>query len=377
MPRAAPVGTREGSSPRLAGDGWDGKETLRMKRDICGEGEKVSGVHYGKQDKAERTTTTTITTTTTTTTMTATTMTETAIGQVEHFTREQIFGILSHINYPHKPDVLPEPTLENLRELQYRCVTSIPFETLSLRTTKSRGVDISLQGIYDRIVNQRRGGWCFSLNRLAYELLLAFGYKVQFVLARVCRSDHYGDPIVYGPLTHQASIVRFSDGAKYLFDIGYGNTFYYPIPLEEGGMVEYFGHKRRITKAVHNEAEPNLLGNPPEELWRVEEYMGQDRWMACYAFTEQQYYDIDCEMGNYFTSYSPKSSCFTKFLCLQGTPDGTYHLLINKQFKIRTSTGTQETIVFEKEQERLDVLEKYFGIVLTEEELKYHDQKIE
>ncbi|KAF9905094.1 N-terminal acetyltransferase [Lobosporangium transversale] len=300
-----------------------------------------------------------------------------AVSQ-EQFTREQLFNILRHINYPlENPDELPKPTYETLRELEYRCVTSIPFETLSLRLTKAREVDITLQGIYDRIINQHRGGWCFSLNKLAYELLRGLGFTVQFTIARVCKPLNYGDPIRFQMLSHRVSIVRLKDGSKYLFDIGFGNTSFYPIPLKEGAVVEYFGHKRRMSKTVHNEAQPELLGNPPQQLWLMEEYLGEDKWVPCYAFTEDQFYEIDCEMGNFYTCHSPKSVFYSSFWCVQATLDGKIYMLLDKQFKIRTATGNVETIVFTKEQDRLDALEKYFGIVLTEEELKYHDQKIE
>ncbi|KAF9174840.1 N-terminal acetyltransferase [Mortierella sp. AD011] len=296
----------------------------------------------------------------------------------QHFSTEQIFGILKRINYPlADPNVLPEPTLKTLQELQCRCVTSIPFETLSLRTTKTREVDLSLEGIYDRVVSKHRGGWCFSLNRLAFELLQGIGFKVQLTLARVCKPKQYGDPIVYGNFSHRISIVRFEDGTKYAFDIGFGKTSFYPIQLTEGATVDYLGHKRRLIKVIHNLSEPEILGNPAQEMWRLEEYLGEDKWIPCYAFTEQQFYDVDCDVGNFNACFSPKSVFLKVFWCIQATLDGTFYLLLGNELKVQTATGTTKTTVFEKEQDRLDALEKYFGITLTEEEMRYHDQKIE
>ncbi|KAG0339910.1 N-terminal acetyltransferase [Podila horticola] len=300
----------------------------------------------------------------------------------ERYTEAQIFAILRRINYPlEKPDVLPEPTLETLRELNYRCMTSIPFETLSLRTTKTHGVDISLEGIYDRIVNNRRGGWCFSLNKLAFELLRGIGFRVQLILARVCKPKHNTDPIHYTGLTHRATVVRFND-SKYLFDIGFGPTSFYPLKMEEGFQLEYFGHKRRITKVIHNEHKPEILGNPTVELWRVEEYQGDDeegieKWCPCYSFDETQYYEPDCDIGNFYCSFAPTSPFLTSFLVVQGTLDGDYLLLVNKQFKIRSPKGDVIKAVIETEQQRQDILKEHFGIVLTEEEWEHHDSKIE
>lgn len=301
----------------------------------------------------------------------------------EHYTHAQIFDILRRINYPlEKPDVLPEPTLETLRELEYRCVTSIPFETLSLRTTPARGVDISLEAIFDRVVNKRRGGWCFSLNKLAYELLRAIGFTVQFTLARVCKPLHHTDPIRYGGLTHRVSIVRFADESKYVFDIGFGATSFYPLKLEEGFQVEFFGHKRRINRVIHNKHEPEILGNPTVEHWRVEEYLGNDddgneKWTPCYAFNETQYYDPDCTVGNFYSNFAPLSPFLKSFWVMQATLDGTYLLLLGRDFKVRSSKGDIKKITIESEQQRLDILKEYYGIEFTEEEWEYHDQKIE
>ncbi|KAF9185674.1 N-terminal acetyltransferase [Haplosporangium sp. Z 767] len=301
-----------------------------------------------------------------------------SVSDVGQYTREQIFSILCRINYPLvTPETLPEPTVETLRELQYRCVTSIPFETLSLRLTESREVDITAQGAYNRVVNQHRGGFCYSLNRFAFELLRGIGYTVQFTLARVCKPVNHGDPLRIRGLTHRVSIIRFEDGSKYLFDIGFGNTSFYPLEMKEGATIEFFGHKRRMVKTVHNQAEPEILGNPPEELWCLEEYMGEDKWVPCYVFSEKQFYEVDCEIANFFSCFSPQSPFISQFRCIQGTLDGKYYLLMGNEFKIRDASGTQKRIVLEKEQDRLDVLATYFGIVLTEDELKYHDQKLE
>lgn len=309
-----------------------------------------------------------------------------AIG--EHLSHEQIFAILERIGYPLKnANVLPEPTLETLRELNYRCVTSIPFELLSLRATKSRAVEIELDAIYDRVVNKRRGGWCFSLNKLTFELLRGLGFTVQFTLARICRPLQHNHPIAFRGLTHRVTIVRFPEDndAKYVFDIGFGATQFYPLKLEEGYEIEYFGHRRRIVKAAHNLEEPHLLGNPAEEYWQVQEFLGMEdedkggheKWNPAYAFTERQYYPIDCDVSNYWSCHSPKSTFWGQLWVFQGTLDGHYNLLMNKSFKVRDSNGTIESIDIETEDQRQNILKKYFGIEFTEEEWEHFDVKIE
>ncbi|KAF9155812.1 N-terminal acetyltransferase [Linnemannia schmuckeri] len=303
----------------------------------------------------------------------------------EHFTREQIFGILNRIAFPLShlpPNTLPEPTLATLQELQTRFVTTIPFETLSLRTTASRGVDISLEGIYDRMIVQKRGGWCFSLNRLGYELLLGLGFRTQFTIGRVCKPLKPTDPLNYSAKTHRVSIVRFLDEAtgsdtKYLFDIGFGNSSQLPIQLKEGATIEFKGHIRRMSTRTHNQAQPEILGNSPFVMWCFEEYLpAEDTWVPCYVFTEQQFYENDCQVANFYTCYSPASVFFKAFWCIRSTLEGDYYLLLEKRLIIKNAKGLVKQIDFLKEQDRLDALKEYFDIVLTDEELKHHDSWI-
>ncbi|GJJ74480.1 hypothetical protein EMPS_06838 [Entomortierella parvispora] len=301
----------------------------------------------------------------------------------EQLTQEQAFGILHKIKYPLlDPEVLPEPTLDTLRELNFRCMTTFPFETLSLRATESRAVDLRLDAIYDRIVNKERGGWCFSLNKLAFSLLRSLGFRVQYTLGRVCKPMNYGDPIVYLGLTHRMSLVLLEDGSKYVFDIGFATSSFYPLRLQEHFEVEYFGHKRRIQKAFHDEDKAHVLENPPEELWQVQEYMGegedgQERWSPAYTFTEQQHYPVDCEIGNFWCCYSPNSPFYQSLWVIKGTADGCYNVLINRTFKVRSCKGTIENIAIKTEQQRQEILKKYFGIELTEEEWRHFDIRIE
>ncbi|KFH62427.1 hypothetical protein MVEG_11636 [Podila verticillata NRRL 6337] len=265
-----------------------------------------------------------------------------AVQESESYTEEQIFAILRRIKYSLKnPNVLPELTLDTLRELQYRCVTSIPFETLSLRTTKSPGVDTTAQGVYDRVVNQRRGGWCFSLNRLA--------------------------------TSSSGGLARLSNETRHAFDVGFGNTHFFTIELRDGAEIELFGHKRRIYRTLqHPEATPQILSHPAEPLWRMEEYMGLDEQGA---ENEQQYYEPDCVIANFYSAYSPSSPFIGLFRAVQATLDGKYYILLNTEFKIRSAKGTDSMEPTETEQQRQDILNKYFDIVLTEEEWLYHDQK--
>ncbi|KAF9971114.1 N-terminal acetyltransferase [Actinomortierella ambigua] len=352
----------------------------------------------------------------------------------KRLTREQTFKVLHHIGFPlEHPDQLPPPTLATLTELQYRCIITIPFETLSLRMTRERHVDISLDGILDRVLNKKRGGMCLSNNRLAYELILSLGFQAQWVVGRGCQMllDNSGggsgdsggvaaskksSTPVYRIPNHRVTIVHVRDdedkdeggggeggtGAlkKYVVDVGWGSSFYKPLELRDGAEIEYFGHRRRMTQVAHPDSRNAAIGNPPDRMWRVDQFMGVPRqgqgaqgdeqqckqgqegqeedqqWKPLFAFTEQQAYEIDAEMVNWYVCHSPSSIFYTRFWCIRGTADGTYLILMQDKFKIRSSRGVEFVKICKTEEEREQILAEYFGIVITDEERTWNDQKL-
>ncbi|WP_146018053.1 arylamine N-acetyltransferase family protein, partial [Burkholderia pseudomallei] len=57
-----------------------------------------------------------------------------------------------------------EPTLDVLRQLQLLHPQSIPFENLNPFT--GARVALELESVVDKLVGQRRGGYCFEQNKL-------------------------------------------------------------------------------------------------------------------------------------------------------------------------------------------------------------------
>ena len=73
-----------------------------------------------------------------------------------------------------------EPSLETLRDLHRSHLYTVPFENLDI----ALGIPIVLEPerLYDKIVVRRRGGFCYELNGLFYELLIGWGFR-----CRCCR----------------------------------------------------------------------------------------------------------------------------------------------------------------------------------------------
>jgi N-hydroxyarylamine O-acetyltransferase len=75
-----------------------------------------------------------------------------------------------------------DPTLAALTELQVAHLVHVPFE--NLHVFHRVGVDTSVDWCYTKIVDHRRGGWCFELNGCFSELLRHLGYSVDLLSCR-------------------------------------------------------------------------------------------------------------------------------------------------------------------------------------------------
>src|SRR5215475_14254215 len=68
-----------------------------------------------------------------------------------------------------------------LTELQNSHLFSVPFENLDIHL----GRRIDLSNSYDKIVNHKRGGFCYELNGTFFQLLKVIGFDVKLISARV------------------------------------------------------------------------------------------------------------------------------------------------------------------------------------------------
>ncbi|MFI6651920.1 arylamine N-acetyltransferase [Streptomyces sp. NPDC050529] len=120
------------------------------------------------------------------------------------------------------------PDAEALRELQLRHLATVPFENLSIHL----GEDIVLEekSLLDKIVADRRGGFCYELNGAFAVLLRSLGFRVALLQGRV-----HGEAGRLGiPYDHMALRVETDDGpGPWLADVGFGDYAQNPLVLDD------------------------------------------------------------------------------------------------------------------------------------------------
>src|SRR5262245_41698685 len=123
-----------------------------------------------------------------------------------------------------------EPDVETLRGLQRAHLLKVPFENLDIAL--KRPIRITEQAIWDKLIVQRRGGFCYELNGLFAWMLKQIGFDVTYLNARVF--NHKGELGI--DFDHLALLVKIpGQSIRWLADVGFGDSFNEPLHLEERG----------------------------------------------------------------------------------------------------------------------------------------------
>jgi N-hydroxyarylamine O-acetyltransferase len=146
---------------------------------------------------------------------------------------------LARIAYAEPVDV----SASTLAALQAAHMIAVPFENLHVfgRLPVRTGLDWSLP----KVIDQRRGGWCFELNGAFGALLSTLGFDVSLHSAQVWNSDEQ----CLGPELDHLCLVVTVDGDRWLVDVGFGDSSITPIRLDAEGdqpLVPRVGRIERV-----------------------------------------------------------------------------------------------------------------------------------
>ena len=156
------------------------------------------------------------------------------------------------------------PNPETLRALHRAHLFAVPFENLDIGL--KRTIPCDADAAVRKIVEQRRGGFCYELNGAFAWLLRALGFQVTLLSARVGRPDGSLGP-EYDHLT-----LRVDLDQPWLADVGFGDSFLDPLRLQPELEQEQESERFRIVEA--------------DSRLRVEKHSAQG-WTLEYSFSPE------------------------------------------------------------------------------------------
>jgi N-hydroxyarylamine O-acetyltransferase len=228
--------------------------------------------------------------------------------------------------------------LNSLRALQRSHLLSVPFENLDIHWKWPIVVDSTK--FFDKIVNKKRGGFCYELNGLFNELLRYLGFKTRLISARVFNGKEHGPEF-----DHAAILVDLAEGT-YLADVGFGEFAAEPL--------------RFVTD--EEQKDPNgifTITRLEGGAFDVRKKDGES-WVSQYIFVvkkrELSEFSEMCD----FQQYSPESHFTKKKICSIMTDGGRKTLTGDKFIVTSGDLRTETPVNSEKEFEQMLAAE--FGI---------------
>lgn len=177
------------------------------------------------------------------------------------------------------------------------------------------------EDIADKLLRQKRGGYCYEVNGLFAMALEALGIRWRFVAAR---------PMFYPvrrPKTHMALIAEI-DGRQWLCDLGFGSYgIRAPMALD------------MLDTDIRQDFDTFRLTRNAEGEYLLQARM-EGKWASQYGFDLSPQEWIDFVPANYLNSTHPDAIFVQKLLVVQHRPEGR-QILLGNVLKTITAQGVE------------------------------------
>ncbi len=241
-----------------------------------------------------------------------------------------------------------QPDLATLDSLIAAHLAHIPFENIDVLLR--RPIRIGLDALFDKLVVDARGGYCFEQNTLLAAALGALGYAVTLLAARV--RWHVPDDV---PTMQSHMLLRVEAAHhSYIVDVGFGGpTPYRAMPLPPAGDADASFPYRLATVEAPGAA---------FHLYDLE-VRGANGWFKLYRFDLSPQQAIDYEPRNWYTSTHP-DSLFRNALTVARSQDDRRLTMINGDFAVRAGDGSLQRRQLAPPAEIIETLADSFGLAL-------------
>jgi N-hydroxyarylamine O-acetyltransferase len=246
-----------------------------------------------------------------------------------------VAAYLERINYDGPLDV----SLETLRKLQLAHLYAVPFENLSIHAHEPIVLDD--EALFTKIVERRRGGFCYEANGLFAALLRALGFAVTMLSAEVAHADGGFSQ----PFDHMALMVKLEE--PWLVDVGFGDSALQPLRLDTPSQQEQGAQAFKIV---------------PDDGYLVLLRRDGSEWKPQYRFTLESHEYADYEEMCRYHQTSPQSHFTQNKVCSRATPDGRMTLSGMRLIVTSKDGRTERTLASDEDYE--ETLRRQFGVVM-------------
>jgi N-hydroxyarylamine O-acetyltransferase len=240
-------------------------------------------------------------------------------------------------------------TLETLNSLIFAHSDAIAYETLDIMLGRPPKLD--LMSLQNKMILNKRGGYCFEQNMLFREGLRSLGYRITSLQGRVVRGLEID---AQRPAIHMLLRVELPEGA-YLADVGFGN----------------------LAPTAALLLAPQIEQKTPHELMRFVDVGGEltlqarlsHGWQHIYRVIPYPRYDGEYEITKWYTGTHPETPYQGNIIAAKPGPKGTRITMYNARVTVRDADGNSKKRWLKTDDEFRSVLRCEFGLDLPDADI--------
>ncbi|MDO4275349.1 MAG: arylamine N-acetyltransferase [Eubacteriales bacterium] len=230
---------------------------------------------------------------------------------------------------------------ESLDELVFSHQCCVPFENLDVWMFKKE-ISLDIHTIFEKVVTNRRGGYCFELNALFTALLNGLGFHAYSCMCRITRNKDYV------PLVLHRGIIAEIEDRKYFCDVGYGG------PMPPASILVEDGAE------LHARGEDYYMYRSDSSWWTIKRKKSSGDMESMLQFYTMPQEPVNYIPMNEYCSRSEKSVFCQKLYVNRRTEDGNVSIMGNCFVQVKEGQVLQDREFGEEELPGL--LKEYFGI---------------
>jgi N-hydroxyarylamine O-acetyltransferase len=241
-----------------------------------------------------------------------------------------------------------EPTLGVLTAICAAHSAAIAFENID--PLLGRPPSLAPEALHAKLIEQRRGGYCYEQNAVLRLALLQLGFQVTALAARVV----WMSPAEMPPRarSHMLLKVELSDALQgsFIVDAGFGGRLIAaPLRLQPSVVQPTPSGDERITQDADGYAVEADLG------------ASAGGWVPRYRFTLEPHRPVDYEPLNWFTATHP-GSLFVNNLVMERLRPELRANLLNDRLTLCTMGGAPQVRRIESAADFAQVLDTVFDL---------------
>lgn len=221
---------------------------------------------------------------------------------------------------------------------------TVPFENLDVIAKKPLKLDSA--SLFQKIVINLRGGFCYELNGLFYQLLSEIGFDVKIGAAYVYNSKEQRYSYIENVYDHMILAVQLNQ--LYLVDVGFGDSIRKPIALPNGHVEDVSGLYRIVRL------------NSSKKIYELQYRRYNHDWIPQYHFNliflQLKNFNYSC----HWTETSPESHFTQQAVTTIATSNGRI-TLVDQSLTITTDKNKEKKQITDAET-RKKFMKEYFGI---------------